>query len=685
MFSIDISLVALSMSNDQYSAKIYSSFEDGEKGRIIVDRRGIQLFSNTGGKYSRETFMDIDYSVDYEVVPTTVEGKSQSIPLEKEVRIELNPQTILFHPCAPYIGQIVEDVYPPSTHGFYGRMKQGKEEAVYIIQNIIDSHMKWLTIVHPENGVVYESHPIQPYEAESLGLFDNHSIKTKLYRDISQGRSKSLKKIMETHSKPSPSWKDIAKIVTDISIPNLTLKDNAHDTLSQLVPDSFPEAIREQLIAFLSFVIQDEIPDEDPVEFHYNLLSAPMLGSLIFEHIRYKVDDMEWPPYVKLMTLAAQGQLGPPKRAISDDWKDLPWMLFWQKCTELSPNWLHYAIQLASELNSTGKILAGLPITKSAAKRSKGAWKKRVASSYYDLSMIGHINTKVLGLSDLVYLGAAYRWPHRHMKFITRLGSISDTGQHLQVMTMPISAANQIGRLLPGAIRIGLSARISNLDMFDNSSKSWVVPAYPILDALGKSISERKLKQLMGKQRVEKVQSVTLQEAKVLDRLATGISLEDVEIQDIRNYLQIKPRILKSNIRNLVQRNLVNVAYEIFDGRLISLATIIQGKEDLLRSVLIAFLNNTPTTLAMLNDSKDQAILISRIPETTAYELASSLPEQGFNLGLNIRCMRPTIFKTYTHNLYQRLLNEDGTWDDDIGAFLSQARSKRKELSKSNA
>ena len=105
----------------------------------------------------------------------------------------------------------------------------------------------------------------------------------------------------------------------------------------------------------------------------------------------------------------------------------------------------------------------------------------------------------------------------------------------------------------------------------------------------------------------------------------------------------------------------------------------------MLRSVLIAFLKNTPTTLAMRSDTRDQVILISRLPESTAYELVSSLPDQGFNLGLNIRCMRPTVFQTYAHSLYQGLLNEDGTWNDDIGAFLSQARSKRKELSESNA
>ncbi|MCJ7817393.1 MAG: hypothetical protein MUP60_00955 [Candidatus Thorarchaeota archaeon] len=87
----------------------------------------------------------------------------------------------------------------------------------------------------------------------------------------------------------------------------------------------------------------------------------------------------------------------------------------------------------------------------------------------------------------------------------------------------------------------------------------------------------------------------------------------------------------------------------------------------------------------MLGEKGEQSILLSRLPEASLYELATKLPPIGLDNGLTIRCLRPTTFQSYTHNLYQRLLKDDGTWDDDVSAFLSQARSKRKELSKSNA
>jgi hypothetical protein len=87
----------------------------------------------------------------------------------------------------------------------------------------------------------------------------------------------------------------------------------------------------------------------------------------------------------------------------------------------------------------------------------------------------------------------------------------------------------------------------------------------------------------------------------------------------------------------------------------------------------------------MLNDGGDTGIIISKLTEESAYEIATAIPRDGIQSGLNIRCLRPTSFRSFTYDLYHRLLKDDGTWDDDVSAFLSQARSKRKELSEGNA
>ena len=98
-----------------------------------------------------------------------------------------------------------------------------------------------------------------------------------------------------------------------------------------------------------------------------------------------------------------------------------------------------------------------------------------------------------------------------------------------------------------------------------------------------------------------------------------------------------------------------------------------------------SFLRKNPTSLAMIYEKGRSCFIMARIPETEVYTIASELPSLADSNGVKLRIMRPRAVRTYSHNLYQRLLKPDGTWDDDVSAFLSQARSKRRELSESNA
>lgn len=668
------------VSNLEDNSHLQITLKDGTKGHININWNGLRITSKEGKIYTNEPDSELEYYVYNKVIPSS-EGTIDSIELDERIQLKLHPQVVTFRPYAPYIGQTVEDIFPPSSDGYYGRMKRGKQESIFIVQDIVGSSMKWLTIADPVSEFVYEAHMIQLYEAEALSLSDTGQVQRILYRAMSHDTTDSKEYFLGLLDKTAPSWKDLSRILTDVSIPNLSLLDTTRETLSQIVPKSFPDEIREQLMALLAFVIEGKIPEVDPVEFKYGLLSVPLLAPLVRGHIRCMIDGIEWPPYVKLMTLAAKKQLEPPKRAISEDVKDIPWLIFWQKCSELFPNWLSSSIELANATNQSGKVLLNLPTTKAQARRSKTAWKKRFATSVYDFRLLGHVNSRFIGLMDLVYIGAAYRWPHRHMKFITRLGGTSSNTSHLQVMTLPTDAAERVTRVLPGVMKVGLSGRISNLSMFSDSSKTWKVPAKPIIAALSRKSSKKRLTQLIGKRERVELYSVTKQDAKILDLIASSINLEDLEIKQIIEFLELDVKHLRSTIKNLIERNIIDIMYETSDDQLISLATIAQGKEDLLRSLAIAFLKNTPTSSVMIEDSQRQLIVLSRLPESTAYDLASSLPERGLEFGLNVRCMRPTVFQSYTHNLYQRILKDDGNWDNDVSAFLSQARSKRKELS----
>ncbi|MCK5390310.1 MAG: hypothetical protein KAJ36_07455, partial [Candidatus Thorarchaeota archaeon] len=175
------------------------------------------------------------------------------------------------------------------------------------------------------------------------------------------------------------------------------------------------------------------------------------------------------------------------------------------------------------------------------------------------------------------------------------------------------------------------------------------------------------------------------EEARVADLLSEGVESLYLEIPDFLNNWGLSKKKIHTTLTNMINRKVMKMVYEVSDARLVSLAIIIQGRNETIASLTYELLRSTPTSYARLDKAGENAVILSRLPEESVYDIASQLASRGLEHDVNIRCLRPTTFRRYTSNLYQRLLKDDGTWDDDVSAFLSQARSKRKQLSKSNA
>ena len=654
-----------------------------ELGSLKFSRQGVSAILDSGKKLLSHSHGGVSYSVDVEIIPEST-SQCKVVPLQDKLRVALKPKVVVERPYAFEPGPIFEDIFPPSSLGVYNRLVLGKKPAIYTVQEIQNDSRLWLTISDPVQNVVYEAHKIQPYEVEALQMFEDNFVEGKLDQKI--GSNESPQSIIDRFlDLPPPSWKQLAKLVSDVSVSNLKVKSTMRETLSQLIPNSFPEQVRDEFMAFLAFVVNDRIPDEDPVEYSIQLLPVAMMGSLLRGHLRCMIDKTSWPSYVKYMTQAARGQLEAPKRTLADSTKKEPWLLFWHKCFEMFPSWLNEAVRLAKQLNDDGKIVVGLPISKSAAKRSRKLWKQRLATITYDLRVRGHVNQSAFGLTDMVYLGSAYRWPHRHMKFITRLGDNTDNVPFLQVLTTPLSAVERIKRVLPSAIPIVWSARHSNLELFDDSENDWQIQENRIITSTQRNGSLRKLRDRFGPSRKSEIHTMSTEEAKVVDLVETGIVLDDLENTSYLDFWQLTTRKLRNILTNFIEKDLIQIQYGVLDSRLVSIATVAQGPPKKIASLIESFLEHTPTSHAMVSDDRARGIILSRLPERSAYQIASTLPSEAYNQEMQVRCLRPTSYQSYRYNLYQRLLRIDGTWDDDVSAFLSQARSKRRELSESNA
>jgi hypothetical protein len=174
-------------------------------------------------------------------------------------------------------------------------------------------------------------------------------------------------------------------------------------------------------------------------------------------------------------------------------------------------------------------------------------------------------------------------------------------------------------------------------------------------------------------------------EAKVLDLIGESVLSETLDKPEELRLWGVTKEQVRYVVSKLIRQNVLRVSYEVRDLQLITMVIIVHGETKKVTSLVSALLNNTPTSFARLANGGKSSVILTRLPEEAAHELALQLQSSSFDYGLTIRCMRTTTFQSYTHDFYQRLLKPDGSWDDDVSAFLSQARSRRRELSESNA
>ncbi|TFG32552.1 hypothetical protein EU527_09890 [Candidatus Thorarchaeota archaeon] len=659
--------------------------EECSRGTLIINREGMFLKLDSGQIISSDTNRNLTYEMQIQITLGSNE-KQVLTKLEKPTKILFKPIVKIYRKYTLQNGQYTEDIFPPSTNGFYARMKRGYKEFLFIVQEVIDDSRYWLTIADPSSGVINEAYIITHYEAESLSLIDSQEFRRiwdkKIWATIPAAAKDDISSILDG---PSASWDDLSKMLEDVSIPNLKLGATMRETLSPLIPSSIPEDIREQLILFLAYISRRNIPNEDPIDYLSNFWSLPFFSALLQGHLMCLADGITWPSYLKLLILASRKHLDAPVRAIDTNVSDSPWLLFWEKIMERFPNWFDIAMDIIKELNAKGEAITKCPIGQTTVKRSMEQWKKRLAILMYELRLVGRSSPQLIGLTELVYLGAAYRWPHRHMKFITKLGVGIDNPPYLQVMVMPPSAAIQVKRALPSIMNVIWTMRSLNIDLFNSQDKRWEVSIQQIITSLDGTYSLKRMMNRYGNgKRVQRLR-ISPEEAKVIDFATEGIRLAVLERKEYLEPWKLDIKRVQRILSSLSKRGVIRLTYEATNEKLISLATIANGPSKKVTSLCSSFLDNTPSTLVMLGENSEQAIMLSRVPETSAHELVSRLPKLGLDEGLVIRCLRPVTFQSYTHNLYQRLLRDDGTWDDDVTAFLSQARSRRKEMSESNA
>ena len=650
-----------SLSGERLSGKL--SFCN-EGPRVILPE-GQAITPNSGiSHYEMETSLVVG-----------IDGKRRIVSLNPPLKINFRPE-IITKLSYSLIPRIPEDIFPPSSDYWYGRLGETGIVALYSIQKILNESDLWLTIVNTENWEIVEAHRISPYEIYPLSIIQDVDLERKIFEFIGKKDSKDTTNPLQILNGPAPSMERLSNLVEDVEIPSLHLCENLRSTVDQLVPTIFEKPIREEIMSFLAWILTENEIKEDPVEYFNNLGSTPVFHALLMGHLQCIIENKEPPHYVKILKMASMDALRPSRQSITEKSESSIWGRLWYKLYDQFPKLHSHSIRHAIKLNKTKRILTGLPITMSDAKRSRKKWRERFALLSSGLQIRILTDVKLLGLQRLLYIGAAYRWNTMHTAWSTRLGEIGQNSPHMQVLIVPNSAAQQMKRILPSCIQIDWSIHILNLNLFNMKTKRWELQTEKITDSIHDGIRRKYLTKKIRERPRRPPVIINETQAKILDMYSHGIYLSNSEEPKYWKYHRITKTKTRSVLSKLVKDGIADLYYMPVPVDLVSILTLVQGKQDVVHNMVDGLMQSTPTSLAMIGKERDPSIVISRIPITEVNAFIKTITNESNQSGLVVRCMKPRAIKRYTLTLFQRLLKEDGTWNDDISGFISQARSR---------
>lgn len=657
------------------AVKVFTPADDCVLGQLTWNATGPHITLESGESFSGDT-KDYSYEVNNEIVVDET-GFSKHVPLKKAARIILKPIGVTRRAYSTMVGQPTDDLYPPASHGWISRMTKKGEEALYVIQKLQNDERYWLTVVNIVTADVHESHAIYKYEASIITLTSDADADNEMYIGISAEESESTaKRTLEILDGPPPTWEDIASLTDQVRIPGLMIGNDMRETISQLVPAEFPSDVREEIMAFLAWTTRKGLPKEDPVRFISNTKSLLQFFRLYIGHLQCLLDGLPPPLYVRLMKLAVSGRLPPLSRPPTESEEKTPWSMAYNKISEQFPDWTGRVMKYAMDLNAAGGVADGLPVSSAAAKQSRRAWGNRLALTIQGLFLSIHIEPQSLGLQHLVYVGAAHRWPHKHLVLSARLGNDVGTSPNLQVMYMPPSAAERVIRARPSVEEIDWSGSSSNLALYDVGKGRWKLSLPRIMRSIGGTRTIRRLRNEFGGWQGKSPCRLSKDAAKALDLASLGVCLSDPESDNYWRFHGITREQFKSTLANLRKSDILRLQYRPVPVGLASVFVLAQGEPKHVCSMVRAFLSQTPTTTARVSRNGESCYLISRVPDNALHELIAVLPSRAQEYGIKARCMPITAYQGYLHNFYTRLLMENGNWDDDVSAMLSQIRGR---------
>jgi hypothetical protein len=609
----------------------------------------------------------IEFSIDDDAI-------CRSASIKQDERIEFNsclyPVKYSSKPKSQF------ELYPPSTRGWFTYLTHDGFDAIIVLQKFRSSSKYLMSAIDVATDSLLRLHAVRDFEASVLQMESDWDLYNRLFVDLDESAETSISDSLEA---PAPSWKQIAKLTEGVDIHNLKRLKTVRETFEQFIPRTFPVDVREQVMAFLAWTTSAKVPVEDPLDFlahtSRQYRSGAITANLIFGHIQCLIQGIPPPQYVRIMALADRGSLKRDLRPLAEEAELDPWDITWYRLAEMFPDRRGRVLDIVHSLNRANEVHLGIPISRRSAKKSREAWLDRFSLIRSNLYLRGYVQDARLGLTKLVYIGGAHRWPHKHLQYAARLGAPNQKAPYIQVLLMPKIAVDRTMRMKQNFAPIDWTASRVNYGLYMPKLESWKNNLSYIESSLSRNRTKKQLDKEFDLSSSAEISMLTQDDAKILDFMFWGINNQSFELGYYDEILPLGRQRLEEKITSFIQSGIMNFYYLLTIYGLASVCLEIRGEIPQLYSIARSSLLHFPTATAMVSESSNLCVVMARVPEERAYDVLAKLPSKAGEYNIQMKSYRVSAYVGYVNNLYQRLLLPGGSWDNDISGLLSQIRS----------
>jgi len=639
--------------------------DDIVEGQLAWTRDGpcIHVGTNT---YSQ----NVRYRTQSAIGPFTTNGQAREIELPKEVTVQLEP---VARTVRAYIAGSTrkEDVYPPSTKNWHKHYAIIGDPAYYFVQETDWDPKLWLTIIDYYDGHILFSHPVNPYETGGLWVDRAHEEWAKSQHHLRKRPGELIDWFEELLSSPPPDWNQLARLTRGAPLKGLKIGQDMRETLEPLVPSYLHEFSRMQIMAFLAWVLLRESgpPKDDPIDLIYRYFPAQIFCYLLTKQLAVIISSDAPPTYARWISIAAENA----RKANNNP--EIFLQTFFDLVNSNTPSISTPEGKLDAE-----HIVEDLESLRKKADYDKEAWLKLMLYASNSIRLRGDVNYEALGLRQLIYIGAAYRWPHQHLAWWAQLEGNRAFNRRFNVLVVPPRAMKEINRIM-SVETVEWSARVANLDLRDSEGQWHVDWNRMLYSADTKTTFDRLRMEYGPRKSVPSI--ISKRDAAFLDRVQSSFHLLDLLIQSNRSTLG---DFGKEEIREKLElfRN-DNVLYslQILDNSTLtihrrkaleSILMVLEGEPNGVLSLVRALLRYTPSSSPFVTQNGSKAYVVARIIKNGP-KLADLIEVAKSNdVRVEIRDIQS--YRSCVTSLLERLWIEEGMWDEDLSGLLSQSSFK---------